>query len=90
MATVLSVHPGERVKNGAQIILAETPGPRQPVDLESFLHPVAKELDELAKEIDGIKVAGRDGTSTLYAYVLQCIADPRILSWGTETETDCE
>jgi len=75
VATVLSVHPGERVKNVAQIIPAVTPGPRQPVDVESFLHPVAKELDEMAKVIDGIKVAGRDGTSTLHVHVLQFTAD---------------
>jgi len=29
----------------------------------------------MAKGIDGIKVAGRDGTSTLHAYVLQFTTD---------------
>jgi len=75
VVTVLSVQPGERVKNIAQIILAVTPGPRQPVDLESFLHPIAEELNTLAQGISGVKVAGRDGTSVLQAFVIQFTSD---------------
>jgi len=71
VVTVLSVRLGERVKNIAQIILAVTPGPRHPVDLESFLHPIAEELSTLAQGMSGVKVAGRDGTSVLQAFVIQ-------------------
>jgi len=75
VVSVLSVRPGERVKNFASIILAVTPGPRQPVDKESFLHPIVEELNTLAKGISGVKVAGRDGKSVLQAFVIQFTSD---------------
>ena len=75
VVTVLSVEPNQRVKNIAQFILAVTPGPRQPADLESFLHPIAEELDQLAQGISGVKVAGRETTSVLRAFVLQFTTD---------------
>ena len=75
VATVLNVKRGERVKNVCQIILAVTPGPRQPANLESFLHPIAEELKELARGISGVKIAGRDGESQVHAYVLQFTTD---------------
>ena len=68
---VLSIQPNQRVKNIAQFVLAVTAGPHQPADLDSFLHPIAEESDKLAQEISGVKVAGRDTTSVLRAFVLQ-------------------
>jgi len=41
--TPLSVRPDQRTRAKYQLLLAVTPGPRQPVDLESFLHPIAEE-----------------------------------------------
>ena len=58
-----------------QFVLAVTPGPRQHADLESFLHPIAEELDKLAQGSSGVKVAGRDTTSVLRAFVLQFTTD---------------
>jgi len=72
---VLNVKSGERVKNVGQIILAVTHGPRQPADLEPFLHPIAEELNELASGISGVKIAGRDGASQVHAYVLPFTTD---------------
>jgi len=73
--TVLSIQSNQRVKNIAQFVLAVTPGPRQPADLESFLHPIAEEMDKLAPRISGVNVAGRDTTSVLRAFVLQFTTD---------------
>jgi len=75
VVTVLSIQPNTRVNNIAQFVLAVTPGPRQPADLESFLHPITEELDKLAQGISGVKVAGRDTTSVLRAFVLQFPTD---------------
>lgn len=43
-------------QNGFQVCV--TPGPKQPVDLESFLHPIAEELNKLARGIS--EVVGAD------------------------------
>lgn len=43
VATPLSMNPGQRTRNKHHIFLAITPSPRQPVDLDSFLHPIAEE-----------------------------------------------
>jgi len=56
--TPLSLSPDERARNKYQLLVAVTPGPKQPVDLESFLHPIMDELNELAKGIPGPRVAG--------------------------------
>jgi len=36
-----SMSPEERTRNKHQLLLVVTPGPRHPVNLASFLHPVA-------------------------------------------------
>jgi len=53
-ATALSLSPDQRARNKHQLILVVTPGPMQPVDLESFLHPMAEELNDLAKGVPGL------------------------------------
>jgi len=75
MATVLSMDPRDRVRGTSQRVLAITPGPNAPADLESFLHPIAAQLDELAAGIGGVSVAGSDRTHVLRAYVLQFTSD---------------
>jgi len=71
VVTVLCIQPNQRVKNTAKFVVAVAPGPRQPVSLESFLHPIAEELDKMAQGTIGVKVAGGDTTSVLRAFVLQ-------------------
>jgi len=75
VVTVLSVQPGERVKSIPHIILAVTPEPRRPVDLESFLHPISEELHTLAQGIRDVKITGRDRTSVLQAFVIKFTSD---------------
>jgi len=48
--------PDQRTRNKHQLLLVVNPGPRQPVDLESFFHPIAEELNELAKGVPGLIV----------------------------------
>jgi len=75
VVAVISVQPGQRVKNSTQIIQAVTPGPRKPVGLEYCLHPNSAEFDLLEKANIGVKVMGSDGTSVLRAFVLQFTFD---------------
>ena len=75
IVTVLNLSPGVRTRNICQIVVAITPGPRQPVDLESFFHPLADELSRLAPGIPGVRVAGSSEPCTLRAHVLQFTAD---------------
>jgi len=74
-ATPLSVSPTQRTGNKYQLLLAVTPGPRQPVDLESFLHPIAGELNELAKKIPGLLVDNSATPQVLRAGVLNFTTD---------------
>jgi len=55
-ATPLCLSPEQRTRLKCQLLLVVTPGPRQPVHPESFLHPIAEELNELAKGIPGLIV----------------------------------
>lgn len=43
----------------------------QSADLESILHPIAKQLDAFARGVCGVKVAGMPTSQVLHAYVLQ-------------------
>lgn len=70
IATVLNVEPHETVRLSSQLMLCVTPGPRQPADLESFLHPIAKQLDILARGISGVKVAECPTSQVVHAYAL--------------------
>jgi len=74
-ATPLSVSPAQRTGNKYQLLLAVNPGPRQPVDLESFLHPIAGELNELAKGIPGLLVDNSATPQVLRAGVLNFTTD---------------
>jgi len=58
IVTDLNLPPCARTRNVCQIVVETTPGPQQPVALESFLHPLAEELNELGRGIPGVRVAG--------------------------------
>lgn len=75
IATTLNLDPGARVQVVSQLLLGVTPGPRQPADLESFLHPIAEELNLLAAGVPGVAVAGFDDPQTLHALVVQFTTD---------------
>eukprot|EP00170_Pyropia_yezoensis_P003186 contig_13359_g3193 len=71
IVTVLNLPPNVRVRNICEITVAITPGPRQPVDLESFLHPLAEKLNDLARGIPDVQVAGSSIPCTLRAHAIQ-------------------
>ena len=73
--TPLSMSPDQRTRNKYQLLMAVTPGPKQPVDLESFLHPIAEELNELAKGVPGLMVPGSTTPQVLTAAVLNFTTD---------------
>jgi len=75
IAMILSLGAEKRSKNVSQLILCVTPGPKQPADLESFLHPVVEELNQLGQEIPGVKIAGMEGEHTIRAAFLQVTGD---------------
>jgi len=75
IVTPLSMSPEERTRNKYQLLLVVTPGPRQPADLESFLHPIAEELDALAKGIPGLIVPNSATPVVLGAGVLNFTTD---------------
>ena len=62
-------------KTVSQLILGITPGPGQPADLESFLHPIAEELNELASGVSGVTVAGIPEPQIVHAFVVQFTTD---------------
>jgi len=74
-ATPLSLSPNQRTRNKHQLLLVVTPGPKQPVDLESFLHPIAEELNELAKGVPGLIIPNSTTPVTLLAGVLSFTTD---------------
>jgi len=75
IVTVLSVDPTSRVKVVSQMILGITPGQSQPADLESFLHPIAEQLNALAAGVSGMTVTGFPEAQVVRAYVLQFTTD---------------
>lgn len=52
-----------------------TPGPRQPKDWESFLYPIAEELNSLAAGVSGVEEARSPTTPVLQAFILQFTTD---------------
>jgi len=75
VVTPLSISPDQRTHNKRQLLLAVTPGPRQPVDLESFFHPIAQELNRPAKGVPGLIVANSATPQVLRAGVLNFTTD---------------
>lgn len=75
VATVLNLSSENRTRNVCQILITITPGPRQPHDFESVLHPVVEELNELARRIAGVKAFGLPGVHTLRARALPFTTD---------------
>jgi len=73
--TPLSMIPDQRTHNKHLLLLAVPPGPRQPVDLESFLHPIAEALNRLAKGVPGLIVANSATPQVLRAGVLNFTTD---------------
>jgi len=75
VVTPLSMSPDQRTHNSHQLLLAVPPGLRQPVDLESFLHPIAEELNRLAKGVPGLIVSNSATPQVLRAGVLNFTTD---------------
>jgi len=75
IAMILSLAADSRSKNVSQLILCVTPGPKQPADLESFLHPIVEELNQLGQGIPGVKIAGMEGEHTIRAFLVQVTGD---------------
>jgi len=73
--TPLSMSPHQRTENKYQLLMPVTPGPKQPVDLEYFLHSVAEWKNELAKGVPGLTVAGSTTPQVLTAAVLKFTTD---------------
>jgi len=74
-ATSLCFRPDERTRIKYQLLLVVTPGPRQPVDLTSFLLPIAGELNALAKGIPGLIVPTSTSPVILRGGVLSFTTD---------------
>jgi len=75
IAMILSLAADRRARNISQLILCVTPGPKQPVLLESFLHHIVVELNQLACGISGVRIAGTEGEHTIRAFLLQVTGD---------------
>lgn len=58
VATILILGPEIRIRNVCRVLQFVTPWPKQPNDLESFLRSIAEELNQLAKGIPYVKIAG--------------------------------
>lgn len=75
IATIINLDQRSRVRIVSQVILGTAPGPGQPADSESFLHPIAKELDALAAGVSGVTVAGYPEPQVVSALVVQFTTD---------------
>lgn len=75
VATVLNLSAARRSKIVCQILLTVTPGPKQPADLESFLEPIADQLNQLAAGLDGVYNAGSTQFRKLRAFQHQWTTD---------------
>jgi len=74
-AMILSLSADRRARNISQLILCVTPGPKQPVHFEFFLHPIVVELNQLACDSSGGRIAGMEGEHTIRAFILQVTGD---------------
>lgn len=73
--TVLNFAPARRYKIASQWISCIAPGPSQPVDIESFLHPLWEELNQLSEGISGVIFPGVPGQVVLRTKLLQVTTD---------------
>jgi len=71
ISMILSLGADTRSKNVSQLILCVTPGPKQPADLTSFLHPIVEELKQHGQGIPRVKISGMEGEHTIMAFLLQ-------------------
>lgn len=65
IVTVLNLPPVLPTRNVCQILVTVPPGAKQPRYRESFLQPIAEELNILAKGNPGVKVFGAPALHTL-------------------------
>ena len=75
LITILSLPPSMRSKILCMLPVRVTPGPREPVNLDSFLELLMEELKTLAAGVVGVNVHGMEDTFTLRAFCLQVTTD---------------
>lgn len=75
MVTILNLDAQCRSSLVNQLLLCVTPGPKQPADLESFLHPIAEELHTLATGGPIVSAPGTQLKKVLRAYTLHISTD---------------
>lgn len=75
IATVLNLSPARRSKIVCPVILTVTPGPKEPVDLESYVDPIGGQMNQLVAGLHGVYVSGYPGPLTLRAFGLQWTPD---------------
>jgi len=75
VVTILSLPPEMRTKIVCMLPVLVTPGPGEPVDLDSFLAPLMAELNALAAGVPGMYIDGKEGTHTLRAFCVQVTTD---------------
>lgn len=75
VAMVLNLSAARRSKIVCQVLLTVAPGTKMPADLESFLEPIAAQLNQLAAGLDGVYVAGSTQPRKLRAFQLQWTTD---------------
>ena len=61
MLTIMSMPTSTRFEIASQLLVTVTLGPEEPMDLESFTHPVMEELNLVARGMLSCNVAGLDG-----------------------------
>jgi len=75
IATIFNVDPSTLVRIVLHVILGITAGQGKPVGVDSFLHPISKELNELAAGVLGVTVAGFPDPQVVHAFVMQFTTD---------------
>ena len=73
--TVLSLPPDVRSKVVCMLPVMITPGPKEPVDMDSFLELAIHELNGLAVGVDGVHIHGREGARKVKAVLLGITTD---------------
>jgi len=78
-AMILSLAADRRSPNFSLLILCVTPDSKQPVHMESFLHAIVVELNQLPCGISGVRIAGTEGEHTIRAFLLQVNGDMPVI-----------